>query len=49
MSRGDFIMYGDIQGPIKIWKIKYPAGIEKKEEYLQTGYPESIRLVKPSL
>ena len=36
---GDFIYYGGFQGPIKIWEINYPAGLEIKEAYLRTDYP----------
>ena len=38
----DFIVYGDIQGPIKIWKINYPEDIQTKQEYLLTRYPNSL-------
>lgn len=41
----DFVYYGDINGPIKIWRIKYPEGIEFKPEYLERGYPDTRLLV----
>jgi asparagine N-glycosylation enzyme membrane subunit Stt3 len=44
---GDFVYYGQFQGPIKIWEIAYPEGMEKKEIYLRTDYPtEEIFLAK---
>ena len=42
MTVGDFITYGDVQGPIKIWKINYPENISIKEEYLLRDYPNPI-------
>jgi hypothetical protein len=42
LTIGDFIYYGDIQGPIKIWKINYPENITIKPEYLLTDYPDQI-------
>ncbi|MFA6023182.1 MAG: STT3 domain-containing protein [Candidatus Pacearchaeota archaeon] len=36
----DFIIYqGSFQGPIKIWEINYPAGMQINESYLVTDYP----------
>jgi asparagine N-glycosylation enzyme membrane subunit Stt3 len=32
---GDFVLAGDLQGPIKIWKVKYPASIAYYPEYLE--------------
>lgn len=29
-----------IKAQVKIWEIHYPPNIEKKDEYLETGYPE---------
>ncbi len=37
---GEFIYYGGFQGPIKIWKINYPKGMQTKDIYLQTYYPK---------
>ncbi len=36
---GDFVYYGEVRGPIRIWEINYPSGIKSKQEYLQTEYP----------
>jgi hypothetical protein len=36
----DFVYYGGVRGPIKIWSINYPAGIKVKDEYLLTSYPD---------
>ena len=38
----EFIYFNGIQGPIKIWEIKYSGNEEKKEEYLLTKPPASI-------
>ena len=40
----DFIQYGGLRGPIKIWELKYPGDIEIKEEYLSRVYPDELRL-----
>jgi hypothetical protein len=37
---GDFVYYGGVRGPIKIWNINYPAGMSVKDEYLLTDYPD---------
>lgn len=45
---GEFVYYNGFQGPIKIWKINYPIGMEKNEEYLQTDYPNpELSIAKP--
>lgn len=31
---------GMLIGPLKIWKVNYPSGMEKKEIYLQTSFPD---------
>lgn len=36
---GDFVYYGEVRGPIKIWEINYPSGMKVNEEYLLTNYP----------
>src|SRR3989344_441361 len=36
---GDFVFYGGIQGPIKIWKANFPAGIKANPELLSKKYP----------
>jgi asparagine N-glycosylation enzyme membrane subunit Stt3 len=40
LSVGNIIFAGDIQGPIKIWKVNYPKEIEYHEEYLKSISPE---------
>jgi asparagine N-glycosylation enzyme membrane subunit Stt3 len=36
----EFVLYqGNILGPIKIWKVSYPADIEENPQYLETSYP----------
>ncbi len=36
----DIALYkGNLLGPIKIWEINYPAGIEINQEYLKTTFP----------
>ncbi|MFH1249386.1 MAG: STT3 domain-containing protein [archaeon] len=37
----DFVFYGDVNGPINIWKVNYPADIKFKSEYLRTSYPDA--------
>jgi asparagine N-glycosylation enzyme membrane subunit Stt3 len=39
----DFIIYGDLLGPIRIWEIKYPDGMKVNPEYIRTTYPD-VRL-----
>jgi len=36
---GDFVYYRGLRGPIRIWKINYPADMKVNPEYLQTDYP----------
>ncbi|MEM4230741.1 MAG: hypothetical protein QXF25_02605, partial [Candidatus Pacearchaeota archaeon] len=44
----DFVVYGEIRGPIKIWKINYPKDIKANPEYLKTNYPnQDLALAKP--
>jgi hypothetical protein len=31
---------GMMIGPLKIWKVKYPAGMTVNQTYLQTSYPD---------
>ncbi|MEM3116315.1 MAG: STT3 domain-containing protein [Candidatus Pacearchaeota archaeon] len=31
----DFVYYGDLVGPIKIWEVNYPEGTPKYKEYLE--------------
>ncbi|MBI5872174.1 hypothetical protein HZB88_03755, partial [archaeon] len=39
----DFVLYGGLRGPIKIWEVKYPDGIQIKPEYLETAYPPELQ------
>jgi hypothetical protein len=44
----DFVVYGNIKGPIKIWEISYPENISIVPEWLETNYPsEDIKIAKP--
>lgn len=37
----DFVNYnGNTFGPIRIWEIRYPEGMQVKQEYLLTKYPD---------
>jgi dolichyl-diphosphooligosaccharide--protein glycosyltransferase len=36
----DFIVYGDLKGPIKIWKINYPDNIQENPEYMNITFPK---------
>ncbi|MBS3098898.1 hypothetical protein J4462_01665 [Candidatus Pacearchaeota archaeon] len=42
----DFVEYGGLRGPIRIWEINYPEDIEVNEEYLSKEYPEEILYAK---
>ncbi len=44
----EIMVFGDVLGPIKIWKVNYPDDIKVKEEYLQLNYPDE-RLIKSTL
>ncbi len=37
---GDFVEYGGLRGPIRIWEIDYPSEVGFREEYMLTYYPE---------
>ncbi len=41
---GEFVYFNEFRGPIKIWEIKYPRNMEIDQFYLETEYPDSIRL-----
>ncbi|MEK6908512.1 MAG: STT3 domain-containing protein [Nanoarchaeota archaeon] len=41
---GDFVYFNEFRGPIKIWKVNYPSNIQFNQSYLETDYPDSIRL-----
>lgn len=45
ISLGEFVYYQGLRGPIKIWSIKYPAGIKKNQDYLETDYPNELQNV----
>lgn len=46
--KGNFIYYGGLRGPIKIWEIKYPSNIKLNETYLETNYPsQEIKIARP--
>ncbi len=38
MSIGEFVYYGGLRGPLKIWEVEYPAGTEIHEEFLERTY-----------
>ncbi len=40
----DIIYFQGFRGPIRIWEINYPKDIEFKEEFIDTVYPERLRL-----
>lgn len=44
--QNDFIYYQGFRGPIKIWQVSYPAGMQVNEEFLSTHYPEEIKVGK---
>ncbi len=47
IEAGDFVYYNGFQGPIKIWEINYPSGIESNPDYLETDYPnQELSLAK---
>src|SRR3989344_8775741 len=37
---GEFVYFGGLRGPIKIWQIDYPSDIKLNKYYLQIYYPE---------
>ncbi|MEK6820453.1 MAG: hypothetical protein AABX71_01960, partial [Nanoarchaeota archaeon] len=43
---GDIILFQEVHGPIKIWKINYPSDTSFKPEYPDTKYPENISIAK---
>ncbi|MFH1307852.1 MAG: STT3 domain-containing protein [archaeon] len=47
LNLGSFVLYqGSVLGPIKIWEIEYPEGIKINPDYLDTAYPDDVRLHK---
>jgi len=41
----DFVSYGGIRGPIKIWKVNYDKSIKANPDYLKTEYPKNVLYV----
>ncbi len=41
---GSFAYFQGFRGPIKIWGIEYPKEIKYKKEFIDTDYPESLRV-----
>lgn len=39
---GDFAYFNGIRGPIKVWEIDYPTGMEKNESYLNLAGPSFL-------
>ncbi len=40
----NFVYYQGFRGPIKIWKINYSEDIQLNQKFLETKYPEEIKL-----
>jgi len=36
----EFVYYGDVRGPIKIWSINYPTNMVLNKSYLETTFPD---------
>ena len=41
LNLNDFIYYGGVRGPIKIWSVSYPNNIVFNSSYLETTFPDS--------
>ena len=41
-SNKDIIFFNEVRGPIKIWEVNYPAGIQANESYLNKEYPNKL-------
>jgi asparagine N-glycosylation enzyme membrane subunit Stt3 len=39
-TKSDFVYYGGLRGPIRIWEINYPKNITANPQYLQIPYPD---------
>lgn len=39
VSNSSFVFYDQFRGPISIWEIHYPPGMEVNEKYLELNYP----------
>ncbi len=47
-NSGEFVYYQGVQGPIKIWEIKYPSDIKLNSSYLEKEFPNiNLFLAKP--
>jgi asparagine N-glycosylation enzyme membrane subunit Stt3 len=42
----DFVYYGGLRGPIRIWEIDYPGDIEFRPELIDTHYPDEIAIAR---
>jgi len=40
MEVPEFVYYGGVHGPIKIWQINYPADMQVNQSYLETDFPD---------
>jgi asparagine N-glycosylation enzyme membrane subunit Stt3 len=38
-TKSDFVYYGGLRGPIRIWEINYPKNITTNPQYLEIQYP----------
>jgi asparagine N-glycosylation enzyme membrane subunit Stt3 len=39
-TNSDFVHFGEVRGPIKIWSISYPTNVPLNQTYLLTDYPD---------
>jgi len=49
LDLGDFVYYQGFQGPIKIWEISYPKGMQVNSEYLKLETPAELDTVNPGV
>lgn len=40
----EFVYFNEFRGPIKIWEVSYPVDTSLNQSWLETDYPDSIRL-----
>ncbi|MBI5803996.1 hypothetical protein HY450_02010 [Candidatus Pacearchaeota archaeon] len=38
----DFINFGGLRGPLRIWEVKYPGDIKFDEKFIKTEYPREL-------
>lgn len=38
-NESDFVYFQGVRGPIKIWNVKYPAGMTVDPEYVTVNFP----------